>query len=425
MSKKVCGRAYALPHTFLDIFSQPWAEQPHCLILLMSYYNSGMIFAFRVNWIGLVLLWLSLAACSQKGISGTATEIDPGQKPAFASPSPPVLQPSNPMKEPDRQLEPMSLRQLAEQRGLYVGAAVQVKALQDQDYAGLLAREFNLVVPEIAMTFRSTQPGRDRYDFSQGDELVAFAREHGMAVRGQVLVWDHQLPDWLVQGEFSQAEWMQLLKEHIQTKVGHYRGQIVAWDVVNEAIDDEGLLRNTIWMQNIGPEYIALAFWWAREADPEVLLFYNDHLGEGLNRKSQAIFALVSGLLNAGVPIDGVGMQMHTWLEGPPEPEAMAANMQRLADLGLLVQITEMDVRTQYHSISDEEKLVLQAKMYRQVIETCLAAGNCNAFITWGVTDRYSWIPGYTGSPDMPLLFDLEGRPKPAYEAVRQALMER
>jgi endo-1,4-beta-xylanase len=116
---------------------------------------------------------------------------------------------------------------------------------------------------------------------------------------------------------------------------------------------------------------------------------------------------------------------MHTWLEGPPGPEALAANMRRLGDLGLLVQITEMDVRTQYHSISEEEKLELQAKMYRQVIETCLSAENCNAFITWGLTDRYSWIPGYTGSPDMPLLFDRTGRPKPAYEAVRQALMER
>jgi endo-1,4-beta-xylanase len=377
----------------------------------------------RASWIGLVLLLLSLAACNQRVPPESKIESDVGLKPAPASPSTAVLASPTPAGGPDNLLESVSLRQLAEARGLYIGAAVEVNALQDQDYSGLLAREFNLVVPETAMTFRSTQPGRDRYNFSQGDELVAFAREHGMAVRGQVLVWDHQLPDWLVQGDFSRAEWKQLLRDHIQTKVGHYRGELIAWDVVNEAIDDNGLLRDTIWMQNIGPEYIALAFRWAREADPEALLFYNDHLGEGLNRKSQAIYALVSGLLRASVPIDGVGMQMHTWLEGPPEPEALAANMQRLADLGLLVQITEMDVRTQYHSISEEEKLDLQAKMYRQVLETCLAADNCNAFITWGVTDRYSWIPGYTGSPDMPLLFDREGRPKPAYEAVRQALM--
>ncbi len=366
----------------------------------------------------MVLLLASLVACNRNGLPGSTFESGPVNPPAIVVSSMPDGSSGSPLAS-------ASLRQLAEVRGIAIGAAVSVNALQNPAYSELLAQEFNLVVPEVAMTFRTTQPERDLYDFSQGDQLVAFARKHNMAVRGHVLVWDHQLPDWLVQGEFTHTEWLQLLKDHIQTKVSHYRGQIVAWDVVNEAIDDDGLLRDTIWMQHIGPEYIALAFRWAREADPEVLLFYNDHLGEGLNRKSQAIYALVSGLLQAGVPINGVGMQMHTWLEGPPEPADLAANMQRLADLGLLVQITEMDVRTQYHSISDEEKLLLQAEMYRRVIETCLAAGNCNAFITWGVSDRYSWIPGYTGSPDMPLLFDLEGRPKPAYEAVRQVLLER
>jgi endo-1,4-beta-xylanase len=318
---------------------------------------------------------------------------------------------------------PSGLRELAELRGLSIGAAVQVSALKDEAYASLLVREFNLVVPETAMSFKSTRPDRSQFDFSLGDQLVAFAQQHDMAIRGQVLVWDHQLPEWLVEGDFSREDWLDILKNHVQTTVGHYRGKIMAWDVVNEAIDDDGILRDTIWMRTIGPEYIALAFRWAHETDPDVSLFYNDHLGEGLNRKSQAIYALVNGLLQAGVPIDGVGMQMHTWLEGPPAANELAANMQRLADLGLLVQITEMDVRTQFHpTTSQVEKLDLQADMYRRVIETCLAAPNCDTFITWGLTDLYSWIPGFSGKPDMPLLFDFDGKPKPAYDAVRQAL---
>ena len=299
----------------------------------------------RVNWIYLILLLLGLAACARMAGSNipksssqapalVATNMLPAARPAIASAEPPV--------------EPASLRQLAELKGFWVGTAVQVGALKNEAYAGLLAREFNMVVPELAMSFKSTRPGRDRFDFSQGDLLVTFAEEHGMAVRGQVLVWDHQVPDWLAQGDFSRDEWLQILKEHIQTTVSHYRGKVVAWDVVNEAIDDDGLLRDTLWMRNIGPEYIALAFRWAPAADPDVLLFYNDHLGEGLNRKSQAIYALASGLLQAEVPIDGIGIEMHTWLEGPPTADEMAANMQRLGQLGLEVQITEMDVRTQY-----------------------------------------------------------------------------
>jgi endo-1,4-beta-xylanase len=376
----------------------------------------------RFGCLGLsVALILGMIACTRRVSPLPPTAAEPLAKLATTTTGTPAARPSPTLD--DTSTEPTGLRELAEARGLAIGAAVQVSALGDEAYASLLAREFNLVVPETAMSFKSTRPDRSQFDFSLGDQVVAFAQVHHMAVRGQVLVWDHQLPDWVVEGNFSRKEWLAILKEHIQTTVNHYRGKVVAWDVVNEAIDDNGLLRDTIWLRNIGPEYIALAFRWAHEADPDVLLFYNDHLGESLNRKSQAIYALASGLLQAGVPIDGIGMQMHTWLEGPPASDELAANMQRLADLGLRVQITEMDVRTQFHPSTDEaEKLDLQADMYRRVIETCLAAPNCDTFITWGLTDRYSWIPGFSGKPDIPLLFDVQGKPKPAYEAVRQAL---
>jgi endo-1,4-beta-xylanase len=315
------------------------------------------------------------------------------------------------------------MRLLAKQRNLFIGAATDPGYLQDNSAASqLLAREFNMIVPEVAMKWEIIHPEPERYDFSRGDALVTFARQQGMAVRGHVLVWDLQMPAWVTNGQFTRQEWMNILCTHIKSVVGHYRGQVYGWDVVNEAVNQEGTLRNTFWMNKLGPEHIAMAFQWAREADPNAKLFYNDNGGEGLNSKSQAIYALLQGLLQSGVPIDGVGRQRHTWLGGAPPTSELSANMQRLAELGLEIHITEMDVRVQYSTADDSTKLAEQADTYREVLSVCLSVRNCKAFLTWGLTDRYSWIPGYTGKPDAPLLFDKNGLPKPAYFAIVKLL---
>jgi endo-1,4-beta-xylanase len=316
-----------------------------------------------------------------------------------------------------------SMRLLAKQRNLFIGTATDPGYLQkDSAYSQLLAREFNMLVPEVVMKWEIIHPEPDRYDFSGGDALVTFARQHDMAVRGHVLVWDLQMPAWVTNGQFTRQEWMKILCTHIKSVVGHYRGQIYAWDVVNEAVNQDGTLRNTFWMSKLGPEHIAMAFQWAREADPDTKLFYNDNAGEGLNAKSQGIYALVQGLQQTGVPVDGVGMQMHTSLDKAPPASELTANMQRLAKLGLEIHITEMDVRLQYSTSDNETKLAEQADLYREVLSVCLSVPNCRAFLTWGLTDRYSWIPGFTGKPDAPLLFDKAGLPKPAYFAIVKLL---
>ena len=316
-----------------------------------------------------------------------------------------------------------SMRLLAKQRHLFIGAATDPGYLQNNAaYNQLFAREFNMLVPEVVMKWEIIHPEPERYDFSGGDALVTFARQHAMAVRGHVLVWDLQMPAWVTNGKFTRQEWMKILCTHIKSVVGHYRGQIYAWDVVNEAVNQDGTLRNTFWMSKLGPEHIAMAFQWAREADPGAKLFYNDNGGEGLNAKSQGIYALVQGLQQTGVPVDGVGMQMHTWLDGAPPASELTANMQRLAKLGLEIHITEMDVRLQYSTSDNETKLAEQADLYREVLSACLSVQNCKAFLTWGLTDRYSWIPGFTGKPDAPLLFDKAGLPKPAYFAIVKLL---
>lgn len=314
-----------------------------------------------------------------------------------------------------------TLRSLAQARGRYIGAAVAPGPLLSEPvYAETLAREFNMLTPENALKFGRTHPSRDRYTFQDADAIVAFAQANGMAVRGHTLVWHEVLPRWLTAGAFARDELLAILHEHITTVVGRYRGRIAAWDVVNEALGSDGVWRNTFWYKTIGPEYVDLAFRWAREADPQARLFYNDYGGEGLGRKSDAIYALARGMKQRGVPIDGVGLQMHVRLDASPEPADVVASLQRLAALGLEVHITEMDVRIQGQAT--EEKLARQASIHRDMLRVCLAAENCRAFVFWGFTDRHSWIPRYFPGWGAALPFDEAYRPKPAYRALIEAL---
>jgi endo-1,4-beta-xylanase len=315
----------------------------------------------------------------------------------------------------------MTLRSLAEEQGFWIGSAVSYEYLRaDNTYADLVAREFNLLTTEDDLKFGPVHPELDRYDFEAGDALVAFAQANDMVVRGHTLVWDSQNPDWLLTGNYNREALMGILREHIYTVVGRYRGQIEAWDVVNEAIDANGNLHETFWLRGIGPDYIALAFQWAHEADPDAKLFYNDQAAEGMSAKSVGVYALVKGLRDRGIPIDGVGMQMHVELETAPPPEEVAANMARLGELGLEVQITEMDVRVGPES--SLEKLQRQADIYREMLAVCIQAENCDTLVVWGATDAYSWLPELTGRQDAGVLFDTDYEPKPAWDALVEIL---
>lgn len=274
------------------------------------------------------------------------------------------------------------------------------------------------------MKFRFLHPERDRYDFTDADTLVTFAEDNNMKVRGHTLVWHLELPQWLTEGNFTRQQLLQILRDHIYTVVGHYRGKVFAWDVVNEGIGDNNQLRDTIWLKVIGPDYIDLAFRWAHEADPKARLFYNNYGGEGLGEKSDAIYNLVRGMVERGVPIHGVGLQMHVGLNNAPPTADVAANIQRFAALGLDVHITEMDVKLQDGTGTQAERFAAQAKIYRDMLGVCLSKRNCKAFVLWGFTDKHSWIPWFTKKPDAALIFDRFYRPKPAYNALREVLMQ-
>jgi GH35 family endo-1,4-beta-xylanase len=200
---------------------------------------------------------------------------------------------------------------------------------------------------------------------------------------------------------------------------------VAVWDVVNEAIDDStGGLRDTVFLRGLGPGYIAEAFRLAREADPEALLVYNDYGGEGLNRKSDAIYDLVRGLKAEGVPIDGVGLQMHISAGGYPTAADIAANLARLADLGLLVNVSEMDVRIRDVAGDQATRLQRQREVYREVVGVCVARPGCHAVTFWGFTDAHSWIDTFFGEDD-PLLLDEQYRAKPAFFGVEDAYLGR
>src|SRR5215831_12693692 len=184
------------------------------------------------------------------------------------------------------------LRASADERGFFIGSAVNMTPFRGKAiYQDTLRREFNIMVAENAFKFDATQPARNTYNFTDTDALVDFAQANNMRMRGHTLVWHNQLPAWLNAGNFSRDDVIAIMKDHISTLVGRYQGKIYAWDVVNEAIDDAtGILRNSFWLRNIGPDYIKMAFEFARAADPNAKLYYNDYSIEGMNAKSNAVY---------------------------------------------------------------------------------------------------------------------------------------
>jgi endo-1,4-beta-xylanase len=210
--------------------------------------------------------------------------------------------------------------------------------------------------------------------------------------------------------------------------VRHFAGQVYAWDVVNEAFNDDGTLRHTIWsdkpgLASPGTGYIEQAFRWAHAADPAATLFYNDYSAEPLNAKSDAIYKMAQDFKSRGVPLDGIGLQMHLTAQPPPF-SSMEANIKRLTDLGLEVQITELDVRLPVDATgaASAADLATESRIYRQVAALCLGSARCTALQTWGFTDKYSWIPGEYHGLGAALEFDFHYAPKPACDALREAL---
>jgi endo-1,4-beta-xylanase len=316
-----------------------------------------------------------------------------------------------------------SLRDLAGPRQLVIGTAARADVLEkDARYGAVLAQQFSMLVPENELKWDTTEPQEGVYDFRAADELVSFAKAHGMTPRGTPLVWYFQNPLWLTDTKWTANTLRSVLDDHIAKVVRHYKGAIKQWDVVNEAINDDGTLRSTVWSQTLGSSYIAEAYRDAHAADPKAELFYNDYNIEFPGAKSDAVFAMVSSLKRRGVPIDAVGFQMHA-LGGFPTGAQLAQQFARYAAIGVDVAITEMDVRIPLPVTTAE--LLSQAQTYHDAAAACLAASNCHTFVVWGFTDRYSWIPSFFPGYGAADLFDVNYDPKLAYKGLADALAGR
>jgi endo-1,4-beta-xylanase len=311
----------------------------------------------------------------------------------------------------------------ANTRGHHMGTCVQTALLNstsDPQFATVLTTHYDLVVAEYQMKWGTTQATRGQFNFAPGDEIIAFASRHGMIVKGHTLVWHQSLPAWVT--ALGQADVGPVLDAQIAAVAGHWKGKLYAWDVVNEAITDDGAgYRNSIWFQHLGAAFIERSFRAARAADPTAQLLYNDYGAEALNAKSNRVYALVQGLKNAGVPIDGVGLQFHVDGAAPPPLADVATNLDRLIALGLSVNFSEIDIRVANVPGTPAEKLARQRTLYHDIIALCAARPQCHSASTWGITDKHTWIDMQYGAGHMPLPFDVNYAAKPAVAGVIDA----
>ncbi|MGY0066990.1 endo-1,4-beta-xylanase [Streptomyces sp. QTS137] len=295
----------------------------------------------------------------------------------------------------------------AAEKGRYFGAAVAANHLGEAQYVNTLNTEFNSVTAENEMKWDALEPSRGSFSFGNADRIVNHAQSRGMAVRGHTLVWHSQLPGWV--SGLGASELRSAMNNHINQVMAHYRGKIHSWDVVNEAFQDgnSGARRSSPFQDRLGNGFIEEAFRTARAADPNAKLCYNDYNTDGINAKSNAVYNMVRDFKSRGVPIDCVGFQSH-FNSASPVPSDYRANLQRFADLGVDVQITELDI---------EGSGAAQATSYGNAVTACLAVARCTGITVWGIPDKYSWRSGGT-----PLLFDDNYNKKPAYHAVLSAL---
>jgi endo-1,4-beta-xylanase len=331
-----------------------------------------------------------------------------------------------------------TLRSLAEEAGIEFGVAVNTDLLANNGkYRHIVNTQYSSVTAENVMKWEALNPAPGVYDWAAAEELIANAEANGQVVRGHTLVWHNQLPTWLTTGDYSAEELRTILENHVRKVAGHFAGRIQQWDVVNEIFNDDaaGSFRETIWYQAYedlglpGEQYVADVFRWAHQADPQALLFYNDYNLEFTGPKSNAAYAFVQKLLAAGVPIHGVGFQGHLDTQyGFPD---LQNNLERFAELGLQVALTEVDVRTfvtkkpngtYTNTPADPAEGAEQVDYWVRTLEACLAVEACKSYTVWGVSDANSWIPGWFTGQGAGLLFDMHSNPKPQYEALREVL---
>ncbi|MBO0842313.1 MAG: endo-1,4-beta-xylanase [Nocardioides sp.] len=330
-----------------------------------------------------------------------------------------------------------SLRAYGDKVGLKIGNAINPTIIGDKDLSTIAADQYSVVTPENEMKWEKVEPTRGTYDWSGGDQVVAFAQAHGQKVRGHVLLWHSQVPAWLTNGvndgTISNDELRGIVKKHVTDEVTHYKGKIWQWDVANEFFTDSNpstINASDFWVQHLGAGIIGDVFRWAHAADPNALLFYNDYndMGEdGNNAKFNAILAWAKDQRAHGVPIQGIGMQGHLDTRYGFSGARARADLQAVTDAGFKTAITEADVRTFTDAPATQVptnnlEYFAQPYEFSQELQACLSVKGCISFSIWGIDDAHSWIPGVWSNEGYALIYDVNHQPKEAYTTLQTDL---
>lgn len=315
-------------------------------------------------------------------------------------------------------------------RQIPYGSAVRGDALVDDPaYRMALAEYCQLVVPEGGLKWDTVRPSEDRFDFYEGDKLLAFAEQNGMKMRGHTLIWYAAMPDWTSSIRGGKAAEKALTK-HIRTVVGQYKGRIPSWDVINEAIAEDprgsDYLRPNLWLENMGKGYIESAFRRAAEADPKVQLVINEYdiecVGEQFKNRRNALLRVVRDLRDRDAPIHAVGFQGHLKGEHEIDKEGVSSFVAELKAMNVDVLVTELDVIDKFLSSDEKQRDDVIAGRVTDLLQAISDANRPTAILTWGISDRYTWVPMYftrdDGSPNRPLPLDRDYKVKPLMKVI-------
>ena len=326
-----------------------------------------------------------------------------------------------------------TIRELAKERGRFIGTILNSEWFNDAiepEFEEIHKTQFNVVVAENEMKFDATEPQEDEFNFAKGDKMVEYAKANKIRVRGHALAWHSQVANWVNNYSGQKEKLLAVLKNHITKVVGHWKGQIAEWDVVNEAVNDDynadWRSNGSVWYEGIGAEFLDSAFVWAHAADPDAELCYNDYSLEwGLREGSKASFVVeqVKRWKKNGIPITCVGTQTHIEIAHETTPQNVRALAKALAELGVTLNITELDIgfpkgEAGKLTTADYEK---QGHLYRQFMDVFLEEPNMGEFVIWGLTDAHSWLDEQQGKTEA-LLYDKQYKPKPAFDSIMVSL---
>jgi endo-1,4-beta-xylanase len=322
------------------------------------------------------------------------------------------------------------LKQLAQAKNLFYGCAVNNSLFTNAALNALIVQQCNIIVCENTMKWAGLRPAPGVFDFSKADAYVDFAEKNKLLIRGHNLCWHQSVPGWVTQ-TISHSNAEQLLTEHVEKVVQHYSGRMQSWDVVNEAIDPKsanGFRTKSVWYEFLGEDFVEIAFKAAAKNDSHALLTYNDYDLEVNTTKQRLVLDLIERLKTKGIRVDGLGTQAHL---GANFTKSFSADQYKhflndAAKMGLKVTITELDVNDQKLPPDFNQRDVAVAQVYHDFLNTALRHPAINGFLTWGISDKGSWLNGFAPRADQllsrPLLFDEQLQPKASFNAVASVL---